>query len=152
MLIVAVTILYCFLDSARPAAFDFRRQAARRRSHALGLQHSEGVDAPSGSATSRRYIFFPVAWRDRVLLIFQAKSTARSLAPARCARRRQKSISKTRRRRSAVRRRSNRQFIFVQTCALSGRAWRRMQYNRRYVNQVQQGPGRKRGPNSNTAA
>jgi len=32
-----------------------------------------------------------------------------------------------------------------------GRAFRRMQYNRRYVNQVASGPGRKRGPNSNSA-
>ncbi|KAI6170732.1 40S ribosomal protein S30 [Aphelenchoides bicaudatus] len=32
-----------------------------------------------------------------------------------------------------------------------GRAFRRMQYNRRYVNQVTSGPGRKRGPNSNSA-
>jgi small subunit ribosomal protein S30e len=34
---------------------------------------------------------------------------------------------------------------------ISGRAFRRMQYNRRYVNQVTSGPGRKRGPNSNSA-
>ncbi|CAD5210935.1 unnamed protein product [Bursaphelenchus xylophilus] len=32
-----------------------------------------------------------------------------------------------------------------------GRAWRRQQYNKRFVNQAVQGPGRKRGPNSNTA-
>ena len=31
-----------------------------------------------------------------------------------------------------------------------GRAHRRMQYNRRFVNVVLSGPGRKRGPNSNT--
>jgi len=32
-----------------------------------------------------------------------------------------------------------------------GRAWRRQQYNKRYVNVQVSGPGRKRGPNSNTA-
>uniref|UniRef100_A0A1I7YQY8 40S ribosomal protein S30 n=1 Tax=Steinernema glaseri TaxID=37863 RepID=A0A1I7YQY8_9BILA len=33
----------------------------------------------------------------------------------------------------------------------SGRAMRRLQYNRRFVNVVSAGPGRKRGPNSNAA-
>ncbi|TKR86933.1 hypothetical protein L596_011428 [Steinernema carpocapsae] len=33
----------------------------------------------------------------------------------------------------------------------SGRAMRRLQYNRRFVNVVTAGPGRKRGPNSNAA-
>jgi len=34
----------------------------------------------------------------------------------------------------------------------TGRAARRIQYNRRFVNVALQGPGRKRGPNSNTPA
>ncbi|GMS81563.1 hypothetical protein PENTCL1PPCAC_3738 [Pristionchus entomophagus] len=33
---------------------------------------------------------------------------------------------------------------------LTGRAHRRVQYNRRFVNVALSGPGRKRGPNSNT--
>ncbi|GMR59950.1 hypothetical protein PMAYCL1PPCAC_30145 [Pristionchus mayeri] len=33
---------------------------------------------------------------------------------------------------------------------LTGRAHRRVQYNRRFVNVAMAGPGRKRGPNSNT--
>ena len=32
-----------------------------------------------------------------------------------------------------------------------GRAFRRIQYNRRFLNVVQAGPGRRRGPNSNAA-
>ncbi|KAE9549737.1 hypothetical protein FO519_007048 [Halicephalobus sp. NKZ332] len=35
--------------------------------------------------------------------------------------------------------------------ARAGRAFRRLQYTRRFVNVAVQGPGRKRGPNSNMA-
>lgn len=37
---------------ARPAASDLRRQAARGRPHAVGLQHPEGVDAAPCPAPS----------------------------------------------------------------------------------------------------
>merc|ERR1712167_283408 len=39
---------------ARPAAIDFRGQAARGRPHAIRLQHPEGVDLTLGTATARR--------------------------------------------------------------------------------------------------
>ncbi len=39
---------------ARPAAPDFRRQAAGGRPHAGRLQHPEGVDAAPGAAPARR--------------------------------------------------------------------------------------------------
>ncbi|RMJ20518.1 ubiquitin, partial [Aspergillus sp. HF37] len=42
-------------DPARPAAPDLCRQAAGGRPHALGLQHPEGIDAPSRAPAPRRY-------------------------------------------------------------------------------------------------
>merc|ERR1712146_125077 len=41
---------------AGPAAPDLRGQAARGRSHAVGLQHPEGVDAPPGAPPARRFL------------------------------------------------------------------------------------------------
>jgi len=53
--------------SSGPTTFDFCGEAARRRSHALGLQHPERSDLALGLAPPRRLTADRLSWHSYIM-------------------------------------------------------------------------------------